>query len=125
MFNICVIPKPLEGKIQRLYMLPVLETPAGARVTSGGSSSGDGTAESSSDIITDLTPRELNAHFSSQMEAAKWDRLDSGDVENFSWSSWEITDDQGDLWNGTLIILKNPVEEDLVYAMMRVIKAPK
>lgn len=118
-------PQGIGGQDQVALMLPVLEAPAGARVTSGGSSSGNGTAESSSDITTDLTPRELNAHYSSQMEAAKWNRLDSGDAANFSWSSWQTTDDQGDLWNGTLIILKNPVEEDLVYAMMRVVKELK
>ena len=115
-------PQAMAGQDPASIMLPVLETPAGAWITGGGSSSGGGAAESSSDIRTDLSPSELSAHFSSQMEAAQWDRLDSCDELNFSWSSWQITDAQGDLWHGTLIILKDPVDEDRLFAMMRVLK---
>ena len=85
-----------SGYVDQDYeMLPVLKTPSNALVTGGGSSSGGGTAESASDIKTDLTTAELNAHFSSQLETAKWDRTDSDDTDNFSWSSWETLDDQG------------------------------
>jgi hypothetical protein len=118
-------PQGMRGQDPASLMLPVLETPAGALVTGGGSSSGAGTAESSSDIKTDLSPSELNAHFSSQLEAAKWDRLDSSDENIFSWSSWKVTDEQGSQWNGTLIILKDPVDEDRLFAMMRVVKGSK
>jgi hypothetical protein len=115
-----------SGYVDQDYeMLPVLKTPSDALVTGGGSSSGGGTAESASDIKTNLTTAELNAYFSNQLETAKWSRTDGDDTDNFSWSSWETVDDQEDRWNGILIILKNPVEEGLLYAMMRVTKVSK
>lgn len=110
---------------QETIKLPVLETPPGALVISGGTSSGGGTAESSSDIRTDLTSGEIHAHFSGQMETADWNRLDGGDADNFSWSSWATTDSQGDLWDGLLIVINNPVDPDLMYAMIRVTKVSK
>jgi hypothetical protein len=113
----------MGGQDPASLMLPVLEVPAGALVTGGGSSSGGGSAESSSDIQTDLSPKELSVHFSRQMEDAGWNSLDGGDEQRFSWSSWEMKDEQDNPWNGTLIILKDPVDANRLFALMRVIKA--
>ncbi|MFN2236915.1 MAG: hypothetical protein ACK2U1_22020 [Anaerolineales bacterium] len=118
-------PQSMGGQDPSSLMLPVLDVPAGALVTGGGSSSGGGSAESSSDIRTDLSPKELNAHFSRQMEDAGWNSLDSGDEGSFSWGSWEMKDEQDDSWNGILIILKDPVDADRLFALMRVVKGLK
>ena len=118
-------PQGMEGQDPASRMLPVLEVPAGALVTGGGSSSGGGSAESSSDIRSDLSPKELSAHFSRQMDAAGWNSLDGGDEGSFSWSSWEMRDVQDNPWNGTLIILKDPVDADRLFALMRVVKGTK
>ena len=115
-------PQSVGGQDPASLMLPVLEVPAGALVMGGGSSSGGGSAESSSDIQTDLSPKELSAHFSRQMEDAGWHSLDGGDESSFSWSFWEMKDEQDNPWNGTLIILKDPVDVDRLFALMRVVK---
>jgi hypothetical protein len=118
-------PRGMVGQDPATIMLPVLEVPTGALVTGGGSSSAGGSAESSSDIQTDLSPKELSAHFSRQMDAAGWNFLDGGDEGSFSWSAWEMKDEQDIPWNGTLIILKDPVDADRLFALMRVVKGLK
>jgi hypothetical protein len=115
-------PQSFQSMNMEQEMIPTLETPAGAFVTSGGSSSGDGEAETSSNIKTELTPIELSANFSEQLKADGWLRLDGADTENFSWSSWKIKDSENEPWQGTLIIIDDPVESDLVFALMRVVK---
>ncbi len=67
-------------------MSPTLKMPAEARMTSGGSSSGDGSSESSSDIQTELAPEELHAHFSLPMESAGWQLLEGESSDHFAWS---------------------------------------
>jgi hypothetical protein len=111
---------------QAYIMIPTLTVPSRAVVISGGSaSSGKDSAESSSDFRTSLSPQELVDHFFDQLQVEGWKPLDQGDAESFSWSTWSITDDQGDQWSGILIVLDNPVSQDLVYASMRVFKLSK
>ena len=108
---------------QAYQMLPTLKTPIGSLVFSGGASSGDGTAESSSEINTDLSPQELSDHFSGQLQDSGWSYQDGGDTESFSWSSWTTQSDQSEQWYGTLIVLESPVEGARMYALMRVVQA--
>lgn len=102
-------------------VLPVLRMPSGAFMKGGGSSSGGGTAESSSDIRTEISLGDLMAYFSSQLQDAEWQILDSGEENSLAWSSWLMAAEE-DEWRGTLILLNDPVIEDLVYAMVRVVR---
>jgi len=113
------------GMDQAYNMLPVLKIPAGALMTSGGSSSGDGSAESTTDIKTDLSPKELVAHFSSQLRSAGWQSLDGSSLDNLAWSSWSILDDQDEEWRGTLIVLIDQVKQGHVFTLFRVQKVSK
>jgi hypothetical protein len=106
-------------------MIPTLKAPSGVVVNSGGSSSGGGNAESSSDLRTSLSPQELADYFFSQLQDEGWEPLGQGGADSFSWSTWSITGDQGDQWSGILIVLDNPVSQDLVFASIRVFKLSK
>jgi hypothetical protein len=106
-------------------ILPVLKMPVGVLMTGGGTSSDSGSAESSSDIKTELPLKELMAHFSSQLEDAGWQFLDGNNLDNLAFSSWLILDNEGEEWRGTLILLVDQVQQDLVYALVRVIKVVK
>ena len=103
-------------------LLPALKMPSGALLLGGGSSSSDGQADSSSNIRTDLSPQELIAHLSPQMQSAGWRLMDEVNQENFAWSSWLITDDQKVNWGGTLLLLKDPVVENRIFGLIRVVR---
>ena len=106
-------------------MIPILTAPPEAFVLNAGSSSGGGTAESTSDIRTVLTPQEISDQYASQLEAQGWQPETGGDTGNLSWSSWTINDDQGDIWYGILVIINNPIDEDLLFGLMRISKDSK
>lgn len=114
-----------QGMDQAYNMLPVLKMPAGSLMTSGGSSSGDGSAESTTDIKTELSPKVLAAHFALQMKNGGWQSLNGSSLDNLAWSSWSTHDDQGEEWRGTLILLVDQVKQDHVFALIRVIKVQK
>ena len=103
-------------------MLPLLTMPSGALLLGGGSSSSNGQAESSSDIRTELSPQELIAHLSPQMQAAGWILLDEGNLAGFAWSSWSIMDEHDDYWSGTLLLLEDPASQGRMYALLRVVR---
>jgi hypothetical protein len=118
-------PRGAQSVGSEYDVIPTLKIPAGAFLTSGGSSSGDGNAESSSEIRTTLTPMDLSIHFSDQLENDGWQRLDGDNTENFSWTSWKFTDSQNERWQGTLLIIDDPVDDELVFALIRMVKGSK
>jgi len=115
-------PDSSQGMDPAYTILPALKMPSGALMMGGGSSSSDGSAEGSSNIRTELTPTELITHFSSQMESAGWQLLEDGNLDGFAWSSWLMENDQDDTWRGTLLLLKDPTEPNLVFALLRVVR---
>ena len=115
-------PVSNQGMDPAYEMIPTLKVPAGTVMTGGGSSSGDGSAESTSEIRTEMSPLDLSAHFSNQLEATGWQLLERDSTDQFAWSAWSTSDQDGVSWSGTLIILKNPELEDFVFALMRVVR---
>jgi len=108
-----------------MSLIPSLVAPPGTRVTGGSSgSSGDGSANVSTDFESSLTVEELLAHYNAQLEEASWELVDQGVTQVVAWSTWKLKDQNGDEWGGTLFVLKGHLSETRRFAMFSVERAP-
>jgi hypothetical protein len=108
-----------------MRLIPSLVAPPGTRITGGSSgSSGDGSANVSTDFESSLTVEELLAHYNTQLEEARWQMVDQGAAQVVAWSTWELTDENGAEWGGTLFVLKGHLTETRRFAMFSVERAP-
>jgi len=104
-------------------MIPELITPQGSVVQSGGSSSGDGMADTSAVLQTELSPGELASQYAGQLAEIGWTQAAQEAVPELAWSSWSTTDEEGRAWSGLLLVAANPVVSDRVFAWFRVERA--
>lgn len=94
-------------------------------MTGGASgSSSDGSAYTSTDLLTEVSASKLMEHYNSQLERAGWMKLDQGSTEVVSWSTWTFADDEGNHWGGTLIILDSYMNSERRLALLSVEKIP-
>ena len=90
-----------------MSLIPNLRAPTRATMHGGGGSSGSGNSWHSTVILeTDLDAEALAAHYNEQLQTAGWKLADRGSAGPAAWSTWSFTDDQGDTWAGTLLILE-------------------
>ena len=102
-------------------LLPSLVSPPGAQMTSsGGGGSGMTDGYNEAHLITDLPAGEVAAHFNEQLIAAGWTPLESGGSEGHAWSTWSVTDEEGQAWSGTLVVLEVPPGGGTIFAYIRV-----
>jgi hypothetical protein len=104
-------------------MIPELSTPQGTVVESGGSSSGDGTADTSASMTTDLSPAELVESYADQLREAGWTQIAREAAEELAWSTWSTKDEEDQQWAGMLLVAANPVVPDRIFAWFRVERA--
>jgi len=104
-------------------MIPELIAPEASVVQSGGSSSGDGMADTSASLTTDLSPAELAESYADQLREAGWIQIAREAAEELAWSTWSTTDEEGQQWAGMLLVAANPVVSDRVFAWFRVERA--
>ena len=104
-------------------VIPELITPQGTVVESGGSSSGDGMADTSASLRTDLSPAELVESYADQLREVGWTQIAREAAEELAWSTWSKADEEGRKWAGMLLVAANPVVPDRVFAWFRVERA--
>ena len=104
-------------------MIPELVSPEGTVVTSGGSSSGDGMADTSAVLQTELSPGELASQYADQLAEIGWTQVAQDAVPELAWSSWSRTVEEGQAWSGLLLVAANPVVPDRIFAWFRVERA--
>lgn len=90
-----------------LETLPALHSPDDVGfLTGSGSGSGSGLRWAVAVVDTARAAAELEAHYSSQLEAAGWLRRDRGGSGPLAWSTWDVP---GRLdWQGTLYVVEEP-----------------
>ena len=104
--------------------LPVLRPPPGVRLLGGGMGGGGGVWSTEAKATTEMSPVDLETHFSRQLEAAAWGRLDGSSDGAFAWSSWVVPDHPpGREWRGTLLVLAAFVGERVL--LLRAERKPK
>jgi hypothetical protein len=129
-FNVCQ-ERGAESMDAGMSLIPPLKAPRGARMTGGGggSSAGGGSgnesAYSSTDMETNLTAKDLLAHYNAQLEQAGWKLVDQGLSDVVGWSAWKLVDKEGGEWGGTLLVMESRLFPDRRFAMVSVERAPK
>jgi len=104
--NPSVIDDPSIDEALGRSPLPILQAPPRVRLRSAGSGCGGGQWSTSAKARTDMPAKQLESHFSQQLEASGWSRVNGSGDELFAWSSWRRQSDRPqDEWNGTLVIL--------------------
>jgi hypothetical protein len=113
-----------ESMDRGMSLIPSLKAPRDAQMRGGGGGgSGDGSAYSSTDLETSLTAGELLEHYNAQLKEAGWELVDQGLTEVVGWSAWRLTDEDGDEWGGTLIVMEGRVAPDRRFALLSVERA--
>ena len=101
-------------------LIPVLESPPGSLIQSGGGSSGEGMADTSAVLSTELSPGELALRFAGQLEEAGWKQQAQDEAQEVAWSAWTKHDSEGQEWSGLLLIYESPIVPDKIFAWFRV-----
>ncbi|HEY5671963.1 MAG TPA: hypothetical protein VIS10_18370 [Anaerolineales bacterium] len=108
-----------------MSLIPSLKAPAGTQTLGGGAgSSGDGSAYVSTDLDSSLTVEALLEHYNAQLVAGGWELVEQGTTPVVAWSTWELADMDGDVWGGTLFVMKKHMTADRLFAMLSVDKTP-
>ncbi len=115
-------PEGMHRMDDSYFLIPPLKSPSGALVQTGGSSSGQDEASVTASLKTDLTSEDLANHYGVQLSEAGWTPEERGASQRVSWSSWTITDEEGDVWGGILIILESPTDPEKRYAWFQIDK---
>lgn len=113
------LPQP-EGMDEASGLIPVLESPLGSLIQSGGGSSGDGMAETTAVLKAELSPGTLARRYADQLVEAGWKPLAKHEEPELAWSFWSIADAEGQDWSGLLLIFKSPIVPEKVFASFRV-----
>jgi hypothetical protein len=85
-----------------------LVPPAGAEQSHLGGSGGNGRMLSIAQLATDLDLATVAAHYQDQLAQRGWQRGDVGENGPAAWSSWTLTDVEGQPWRALLVALKRP-----------------
>jgi hypothetical protein len=85
--------------------LPRLIAPTGSNMHPADYSSGDESVFSSGILETDLNTISLMDHYSSQIRKGGWNIEENGSYGLSSWSTWNFTDEEGQNWIGSFLIL--------------------
>jgi len=86
--------------------LPTLVAPDDRGGSGSSAVYGPGDASSSISLETGLDIEALINHYNSQFEQADWVQVDRGEGELSRWSIWSFQDEEGESWQGFLLIAK-------------------
>lgn len=103
-------------------LLPHLTLPAGVQPRfSAMSGGGDERSVYASSMLTaDLSPAELAAHYSQQLEAAGWEQTSASQTDAIDWSVWQFSDQAGRPWTGTLLVAARPAQENALLVLVQI-----
>lgn len=99
-------------------VLPTLQMPSGARVTTAGYGGGGDQAQSTATIVTSLSAGEIAEAVAEQLTAEGWTQLGSETGDILAVSVWTITDENARAWRGFLAIIAS--DEDTLTALFQV-----
>ncbi|MBE2232310.1 MAG: SIMPL domain-containing protein [Anaerolinea sp.] len=107
-------------------LLPHLTLPAGVQPRfSAMSGGGDERSVYASSMLTaDLSPAELAAHYSQQLEAAGWEQTSASQTDAVDWSVWQFSDQAGRPWTGTLLVAARPAQENALLVLVQIERQP-
>jgi hypothetical protein len=108
------------GMDEAMQLIPSLVSPLDSLIQSGGGSSGDGMAETSAVLKTELSMGALAQQYAPQLVEAGWKPLAQDEEPELAWSSWSIADAEGQEWSGLLLIFRSPLVPEKVLASFRV-----
>jgi hypothetical protein len=77
-------------------------------------------AETSAVLRTELSTGALAQLYASQLVEAGWKPLAEDEEPELAWSSWSVADAEGQVWSGLLLIFKNPIVPEKLFASFRV-----
>lgn len=107
-----------------MRLLPHLTLPAGVHPRFSGMGGGSGGSERSayanSMLAIDLSPAELAAHYSQQLQAAGWQQTSESQTDAVAWSVWQFSDEHGRPWVGTLLVADRPAQENALLVQIQV-----
>ncbi len=101
-------------------LIPSLVSPSDSLIQSGGGSSGEGMAETSAVLRTELSTGALAEQYAAQLMEAGWKPLAQHAEPELAWSFWSVADAEGQDWSGLLLIFKSPIVPEKVFASFRV-----
>ena len=101
-------------------LIPSLTSLAGVQLSESGTGGSDSSAETRSQLRTELSAAELAADYNNQLEAAGWQALAQEEGGGAAWSTWSLTDEDGEIWSGMLFIVESSVESNGRYAFVRI-----
>jgi len=85
-------------------VIPMLKTPEGAILRSGGSGGGEDRWQTEATIETEQNVSELSTHYQEQLLEAGWALKEDGMTASFAWSTWSFNDEFDDPWSGLLLV---------------------
>lgn len=100
-------------------VLPTLRAPANAIVRSRTGGYGGDQAEITAEIEFAEDVATLSAHYDAQLGEAGWERVAASAADNITWSTWTLTDEEGDTWNITFYIVPQAAAADTYLATLR------
>jgi hypothetical protein len=103
-------------------LLPRLTLPAGQQVqfSSTGSGGSERSAHANSLLTIDLSPAELAAHYSQQLQAAGWEQTSESQTDAVAWSVWQFSDERGRPWVGTLLVAERPAQDNALLVQIQI-----
>ena len=114
-----------EGVTEEINsLIPRLKAPQGTILQDGSEGGDEKSWEVSVQLKTSLSPVELAEHYNRQLETAGWELMKQGKGDGTAWSNWSFTDDQGQTWSGTLIVISTSEEGSSKYALVRIERNP-
>lgn len=110
-------------------LLPQLQTPEGVELLQGSGGGGDGMLGSQSAFTqaflrSELPLAEITAAYDEQLEAAGWMPVDDEIGDKLAWSGWSITDDEGEIWSGTLTLTASATAPNIYAATLMIQETP-
>lgn len=108
------------GMDEASQLIPSLVSPPDSLIQSGGGSSGEGMAETSAVLRTDLSTGALAQQYAAQLMEAGWTPLAQDEEPELAWSFWSDEDTEGQDWSGLLLIFKSPIVPEKAFASFRV-----
>jgi hypothetical protein len=108
------------GMDEAMPLIPSLVSPPDSLIQSGGGSSGEGMAETSAVLKTELSMGALAQQYAAQLIEAGWNPLAQDEGPELAWSFWSVADAEGQDWSGLLLIYKSPIVAEKVFASFRV-----
>jgi len=108
------------GMDEAMQLIPSLVSPPDSLIQSGGGSSGEGMAESSAVLKTELSTGAVAQQYATRLMEAGWKQVAQDEEPELAWSSRSVADAEGQEWSGLLLIFKSPFVPERVFASFRV-----